>query len=97
MANCSLFMATFPTKRHLDSAVKTLEQAVVKTTYTQIFMETPYRNQFVWDCMMTAFSDKTMLCIAANLGSPAAFTKQELLANGKKMECQICKRLLPFF
>ena len=51
-------MATFPTKDTLIPRLKTLEQAVVKTTYTQIFMETPYRNQFVWDCMMTAFSDK---------------------------------------
>lgn len=92
------FHGYLPNKKDtLIPRLKTLEQAVVKTTYTQIFMETPYRNQFVWDCMMTAFSDKTMLCIAANLGSPAAFTKQELLANGKKWNARFAKDSCHFF
>ena len=79
------FHGYLPNKKDtLIPRLKTLEQAVVKTTYTQIFMETPYRNQFVWDCMMTAFSDKTMLCIAANLGSPAAFTKTRAVGEWKK-------------
>ena len=38
-------------------------------------METPYRNHFIWDGMMSSLSDKTMVCVACDLGSELAFIK----------------------
>lgn len=64
--------------------LKSLEQVLQKTRYTQIFMETPYRNHFIWDGMMSALSDKTMVCVACDLGSEYAFIKTMQVQAWKK-------------
>ena len=65
--------------------LKSLELVLQKTRYTQIFMETPYRNHFIWDGMMAALSDKTLLCVACDLGSNLAFIKTLSVGAWKKM------------
>lgn len=70
------FHGYLPNKKEtLLPKLKTLEQILLKTRYTQIFMETPYRNHFIWEGMMSSLSDKTMLCIACDMGSDFAMVK----------------------
>ncbi|MBK7222946.1 MAG: SAM-dependent methyltransferase [Saprospiraceae bacterium] len=70
------FHGYLPNKKDaLITKLKSLEQVLLKTRYTQIFMETPYRNHFIWDGMMSSLSDKTMVCVACDLGSELAFIK----------------------
>lgn len=47
-----------------------LENLVRNTGFTQIFMETPYRNRPLFDDLCKYLSPKTLLCIAANLNHP---------------------------
>ena len=80
------FHGYLPNKKDaLLTKLKSLELVLQKTRYTQIFMETPYRNHFIWDGMMAALSDKTMLCVACDLGSNLAFIKTLPVGAWKKM------------
>ncbi|WP_419868117.1 SAM-dependent methyltransferase [Chryseobacterium sp. CT-SW4] len=47
-----------------------LESLVQKTGYSQIFMETPYRNNQLVEDLCKFLSPKTKLCIAANINDP---------------------------
>ncbi len=46
-----------------------LENLVQKTGYTQIFMETPYRNNQLLEELTRTLNGKTQLCIAANINA----------------------------
>jgi 16S rRNA (cytidine1402-2'-O)-methyltransferase len=48
--------------------IKQLEQKI-HTGETQLFMDTPYRNQAVWDDLIQNLSPQTLLCVGANLQS----------------------------
>ena len=47
-----------------------MESVVNKAGYTQIFMETPYRNNALIEDLVKILSPETSLCIAANLTHP---------------------------
>ncbi|WKS94686.1 SAM-dependent methyltransferase [Riemerella columbina] len=49
-----------------------LEQQVQKTGYSQIFMETPYRNQQLLEDLIKTLNPNTELSIAANINHPEA-------------------------
>lgn len=50
--------------------IKFLETQVQKTGYSQIFMETPYRNNQLFEDLLKSLSPNTRLCIAANINHP---------------------------
>lgn len=47
-----------------------LESQVQKTGYSQIFMETPYRNNQLLEDLIKFLNPNTKLCIAANINHP---------------------------
>lgn len=47
--------------------IQHLEIELQKTGYTQIFMETPYRNNALFDDLCKFLSPNTKLCVAANI------------------------------
>jgi 16S rRNA (cytidine1402-2'-O)-methyltransferase len=57
-------------KEDLVPRLKQIEQSIIRGAQTQIFMETPYRNGFIIEILLQTLSERTSLCIAANLGSP---------------------------
>ena len=48
----------------------TLESLMYKTGYSQIFMETPYRNNALLESLYKFLNPKTQLCIASNINHP---------------------------
>ncbi|AFR36694.1 SAM-dependent methyltransferase [Riemerella anatipestifer] len=62
-----------------------LEQQVQKTGYTQIFMETPYRNNQLLEDLCKFLNPNTKLCVAANVTHPSEeFIKTKEIKNWKK-------------
>lgn len=57
-------------KSQKSQKIKFLETQVQKTGYSQIFMETPYRNNQVFEDLLKSLSPNTRLCIAANINHP---------------------------
>lgn len=57
-------------KSQKSQKIKFLETQVQKTGYSQIFMETPYRNNQLFEDLLKSLSTNTRLCIAANINHP---------------------------
>ena len=52
--------------------IKVLEERSHKENQTQIFMETPYRNQNILEDLLATCQDKTSLCIACEITESAS-------------------------
>ena len=62
-------------KEHRYTKIRTLEQRSRKETQTQIFMETPYRNQNLLEDLLTVCQAETQLCIACDITGPSQMIK----------------------
>ena len=47
--------------------IRSLDDALMRTGATQIFIETPYRNEAMVDAVLTLCRDSTRLCVAVDL------------------------------
>ena len=52
-----------------DAALKALDAAVARTGVTQLFIETPYRNEAMVDAVLSACAPSRHFCVAAELTS----------------------------
>lgn len=59
-----------PKRPQLAKDLKRLEQQSARFSQTQIFIETPYRNQQVLEQAMAVLNNKTRFCAAADLTTP---------------------------
>jgi 16S rRNA (cytidine1402-2'-O)-methyltransferase len=64
-------------------AIKDLEADSQKLNSTQIFIETPYRNNQVLAAMLTSCRPTTRLCIASNLTGPQEYIRTQTIAAWK--------------
>ncbi len=64
--------------------IKLLEKESASKNQTQIFIETPYRNNQVLKNMIGALSNSVLLCIAFNLTGKNEFIKTERVNEWKK-------------
>jgi 16S rRNA (cytidine1402-2'-O)-methyltransferase len=70
-------------KGKLKSNLKRLEQEARKG-YSQIFMETPYRNTALFDQILNTLSSEILFCIAADLTSPNSLVRTQSIVHWKK-------------
>ena len=61
-----------------------LENESSKYHETQIFIETPYRNQHIFNDLIDKLQDKTKLCIALNMTSENEFIATKSISDWKK-------------
>ncbi len=66
--------------------LKEIEQASRKHHETQIFIETPYRNQHLLVDILASSSPETRLCIACNLSLASEIIISKTIAQWKKSE-----------
>lgn len=78
------------------NAIKNLENYSAKNNCTQIFIETPYRNNQLIKELLAACKDTTQLCIAVDITAPSEFIKTKTIAQWKKETVDIHKRLAIF-
>ncbi len=64
-------------------AISSLEKVAQKTGQTQIFIETPYRNNQMIDDLLKTCSPSTLLCIAANLTGEKEFIATKTISQWK--------------
>lgn len=72
--------------------IKSLEQTLNQTGYSQLFMETPYRNDALLGDILNTCQPETGLCIAADLTTPTEFIKTLSIADWKKGTIKLNKR-----
>ncbi|MBK8699609.1 MAG: SAM-dependent methyltransferase [Saprospiraceae bacterium] len=81
------FHGYLPNKKEtLLPRLKTLEQTALKTGYTQIFMETPYRNHFMIESLFATLAPNTLLAIACDLSSLQQHIEIKSISGWKKTE-----------
>lgn len=64
--------------------IKALESHSRKENQTQLFIETPYRNNALLDELLKHCGANTQLCIAQNITAPNAYIKTRSVADWKK-------------
>jgi 16S rRNA (cytidine1402-2'-O)-methyltransferase len=65
-------------------AIQQLEKDSLYRKQTQIFMETPFRNNQLLESVLEACQNETMLCIASNITAAEEFLKTDSIKNWKK-------------
>jgi 16S rRNA (cytidine1402-2'-O)-methyltransferase len=76
--------------------LKQLEEESAKRKCTQIFIETPYRNNKLLETILQNCSVSTQLCIAAELTSANEFIKTKSIADWKKEKVDLHKKPVIF-
>ena len=74
------------------SRLKTLEKVSAQLKQTQIIIETPYRNDSLFQDMLAVCSPSVRICVAANITMPDAYIKTKKVSEWKKEGLVIGKR-----
>lgn len=91
------FAGYLPISNHeRNKAIKDLETDSAKKNCTQIFIETPYRNNQLMDALLSVCQPSTKICIAVDLTGEKQFIKTRSVADWKKNKPDIHKRLVIF-
>ena len=79
-----------------NKAITALESTSQKKNSTQIFIETPYRNNQLIENLLKTCKPSTRLCIAAELTGPNEFIKTKTIADWKKEKTDFHKKPVIF-
>lgn len=72
--------------------IKQLEQEVYRHHVTQIFMETPFRNNKMMDSLLRVLQPNTRLCVAANITLPGETIVTRTVSQWKKEKADFNKK-----
>jgi 16S rRNA (cytidine1402-2'-O)-methyltransferase len=72
--------------------LRTLEKVSGQLKQTQILIETPYRNDSLFNDILSVCNASTKVCVAANITMPDAYIKTKKVAEWKKEGLTIGKR-----
>ena len=79
-----------------NKAITALENASQKKNSTQIFIETPYRNNQLIETLLKTCKPSTKLCIAAELTGTGEYVKTKTIADWKKEKTDFHKKPVIF-
>ena len=86
------FTGYLPIDNHQRAkTIKDLETESEKKNCTQIFIETPYRNNQLMEALLKNCRPSTRLCIAADLTGSSEWIKTKIIAEWKKTKTDIHK------
>jgi len=75
-----------------SKTIKDLEAESAKKNCTQLFIETPYRNNQLLETLVKTGKPTTRLCVAADITAPTEFIQTKTLADWKKHLPDLHKR-----
>ena len=79
-------------KAERKKAILFLEKEARQIGRTQIFMETPFRNNLMLDAVIETCQADTMVCVASNLTSPEEFVKTATVKAWRKTKPDLHKQ-----
>ena len=77
-------------------ALRELEASSKKTNCTQVFIETPYRNNQLLETIVKTCSPSAQLCIAANITAPQESIHTKTIGEWKKKLPELHKQPVIF-
>ena len=75
-----------------DKKIRELEEESARKSCTQVFIETPYRNNAVLEALLKICKPGTRLCIACELTSPNEFVQTKSIADWKGRSPELNKK-----
>ena len=69
-----------------------IERTAIRTGQTQIFMETPYRNNKLLKTLTNVCGNNTMLCVASNITQENESIITKIISEWKTMKINIDKQ-----
>lgn len=78
-----------PERKH---TLKRIEKTSGELYQSQIFIETPYRNDGLLEDILNTLSPSTLLCVACDLTLPTEFIRTQTVAQWKKNKVELHKR-----
>ncbi len=78
------------------SAIKKLDKEIYRSNQTQIFMETPYRNDKLLKDLTKFCNPKTKLCVACNITAEDEYIETMSIQDWKKMKVNLHKKPVMF-
>jgi 16S rRNA (cytidine1402-2'-O)-methyltransferase len=79
-------------KDQLGVKIRQLEKNAAKLRQTQIFIETPYRNQSLFNDLLQQCNSSTLLCIAADITLPTEAIHTMTIGEWRKKTIDLNKR-----
>ncbi len=76
--------------------IQVLETEIKQTGVTQLFIETPYRNNQLFEAITQNCHPNTKLCVAMELTGPNEWIKTQSVANWKNSKPELHKKLVVF-
>ena len=84
-------------KRNRIDKLKYFEKIILSKKQTQIFIETPYRNNQLFESILQTCSNNIKLCIACNLTSSNEYIKTKYLYEWKSKKIKLEKKPTIFY
>lgn len=81
---------------HRKRRIQQLEELSIKINSTQVFIETPYRNNQLLDTILKSCKPETKLCIAADITGSNEFIQTKSIAQWKANKPELHKRPVIF-
>lgn len=72
-------------KNDLIHKIKKIESDSAKNAYAQIFIETPYKNNQMWNILLETCNKDTNICVASNITLPNEYIATKTVTEWKKM------------
>ena len=79
-----------------ETEIRFLESLLKKNGYTQIFIETPYRNNHILDSILTVCAPETRLCVACQIATPEQWIKSQSVSKWRKEKINLHKKPVVF-
>lgn len=79
-------------KAERTKKIKELELLASRHLQTQLFMETPFRNNQLLDDLLKTCNPQTLLCIASNINAENEFIKTKSIAAWRKEQVDLHKQ-----
>lgn len=79
-------------KAERKAKIKSLEKLSKSTGQAQLFIETPYRNNQLFDAMLATLTPNCQLCVAADITLSTEFIKTRAVHEWKKNKVDLHKR-----
>lgn len=79
-------------KAEKKQALKGLEKLSFDKNQSQLFIETPYRNNKLLEDILQALQPNTLLCIACDITLPTEYIKTSTIQNWKKQKVDLHNR-----
>jgi len=79
-------------KKDRKKEIKRLERLSQEMDQSQLFIETPYRNNQLMESLMTTLQPQTRLCVACDISLPSEYIKTQTAEDWKQTKVDLNKR-----